>query len=103
MKKRHKFNLENKLIRINYIKTELNQLVKKLIFRNTNVGLNYKITNLVEETMDPKLKYSVSNQRIFCAVTSSPKIVTKKYKLGRFVLSKLANNLKISGFYKRGW
>lgn len=102
MKKRIKNSLINKSIRISYIKTELKQLVKKVFLFNKSPNIYQKIANYCEGGDVIGARAARSNQRLYCAITNSPKIVTRKYKLGRFVLSKLANTGGIPGVYKRG-
>jgi ribosomal protein S14 len=93
----------NKAIRIGYIKTELSQLVKTIILTNLLTTDREKICNITDEFNVVGTRSSRSNQRLFCSITSSSRIVTRKFKLGRFVFSNLCNAGKVGGVYKRGW
>jgi ribosomal protein S14 len=103
MKKRIKYNMLNKVIRIAYIKTELSQLVKTIILTSQSTTTKERVGNVGNEFHTVGIRRSRSNQRLFCSITSSSKIVTRKFKLGRFVFSSLSNAGKIGGLYKRGW
>jgi len=98
-----KWFILERLNRLNFIKTELKQLVSKSIFKNT---YNSK-KNSITVTRNPLFKsskfYSISYFRLFCMINISPKLVNKKYRLSRFSMNKLSKNASIPGFVKRGW
>lgn len=49
MKKRLKYDLINKKNRLDFIKTEVSQLVKNLILKNSNILIEKKISNTTDK------------------------------------------------------
>lgn len=89
--------------RLLFIKTELNRLVGKSMFKNTN---NKDTQSLVTKN-NPNYKYnvikSISNFRLYCYLNRSSKLVNKKFRLSRFALNYEANKGNIPNFIKKGW
>jgi hypothetical protein len=92
-----------RVFRINYIKTELNQLVSKSLFKNTYNSDKNSITTTKNSLFMSNKFYSISFFRLYSMIDLSPKLVNKNYRLSRFSMNKLAKNANISGFVKRGW
>lgn len=103
MKKKLKWYIKERIKRINYIKTELNRLVGKSLFKNTyNTTTNSLIS--CRYLYYKNIKYNtITNFKLFCMLNISSKIVNKKYRLSRFSLNKLAKTADIQGLVKRGW
>ena len=103
MRKKLKWYILERVKRLNFVKTELNQLVGKSIFKNTyNDSIN-SITTTKNYMQRGKKKASISYFRLYCMFNTSPKLANKKYRLSRFSLNKLAKFGQIQGFSKRGW
>lgn len=103
MKRKAKWYILERIKRINFVKTELNRLVGKSLFKNTE---NNTITSLCayKHIYFKKIKYNtISNFRLFCMFSFSTKLVNKRYRLSRFALNSLSKNGHIPGFVKRGW
>jgi ribosomal protein S14 len=103
MKRKSKWFINERIKRINFVKTELNRLVGKSLFKNC---YNTVVSSL------PVYKYiyhrnikfnTISNFRLYCLLSLSPKLVNKKYRLSRFSMNFLAKKGSIQGFVKRGW
>lgn len=103
MKKKMKRFLIERLTRINFIKTELNQLVGNSFFKNRYINLNYNLSKFISPYHSKSKMYSISFFRLYGMFDFSPKLVNKKYRLSRFSFNREAQNGKISGLTKRGW
>lgn len=88
---------------MNFVKTELNRLVGKSLFKNTYNTFGFSV-GAYSPIYHRKIKYNtISNFRLFCMINLSPKLVGKKFRLSRFSMNYLAKNANIQGFVKRGW
>lgn len=102
MKRRAKWYILERLKRLNFLKTELNRLVGKSIFKNT---YNNQIQSVCayRYIYFKKIKYNtISNFRLYCMFNISPKLVNKKFRLSRFSFNRLAKNANISKLVKIG-
>lgn len=103
MKRKIKWYIFERIKRLNFIKTELNRLVGKCIFKNsynTTIGS----IGVYRHIYYKDIKYNtISNFKLYCMLNLSPKLTNKKFRLSRFSMNKLAKNGNIPGFVKRGW
>jgi hypothetical protein len=103
MKRKVKWFINERVKRLNFIKTELNRLVGKSLFKNCYNN------NIVSLTAYKHIYYknirfnTISNFKLFCLLNLSPKLVSKKFRLSRFSMNLLATGGNIQGFVKRGW
>ena len=103
MKRRTRWYILERLKRLNFLKTELNRLVGKSIFKNTYNDKVHSIT-LYKYIYFKKIKYNtISNFRLYCMFNISSKLVNKKFRLSRFSFNRLAKNGNISKLVKIGW
>jgi len=103
MKKRVKWYIIERVKRINFIKTELNRLIGKSLFKNSyNASKNSIISKKLIYYVN--IKYNtISNFRLYCLLNLSPKLVNKKFRLSRFSMNQISKTGNIPGFVKRGW
>lgn len=103
MKRNIKWYIYERIKRINFIKTELNRLVGKSLFKNT-YNFEKSSIGVYKYIYFKNIKYNtISNFRLFCMLNTSPKLVNKKYRLSRFSFNYLSKNANIQGLTKRGW
>lgn len=103
MKRKVKWYILERIKRVNFVKTELNRLVGKSLFKNTN-NKNYESIGVYSPIYHNYIKLNtISNFRLYCMFNLSPKLVAKKFRLSRFSMNLLAKNGNIQGFVKRGW
>jgi len=103
MKRKLKWYIFERVKRLNFIRTELNQLVSKSIVKNTYNDRAQSITVTKNSNFKNDRNYSISYFRLYCMLNLSPKLVNKKFRLSRFSLNKIAKTGGIPGFTKRGW
>jgi hypothetical protein len=102
MKKKVKWYIIERIKRINFIKTELNRLIGKSLFKNC---YNNSTNSIISENLvyHVNIKYNtISNFRLYCLFNISPKLVNKKFRLSRFSMNQIAKTGNIPGFVKRG-
>jgi hypothetical protein len=103
MKRKVKWYINERIKRINFVKTELHRLVGKSLFKNC-YNTNRDSIVIYRFLYYKNIKFNtISNFRLFCFLNLSPKIVNRKFRLSRFSMNMLAKSGDIQGFVKRGW
>lgn len=103
MKRKMKWYIIERIKRINFVKTELNRLVGKSLFKNT-YNCSIHSIGAYSTIYHRQIRFNtISNFRLYCMFNFSPKLVNKKFRLSRFSMNYLAKNGNIQGFVKRGW
>lgn len=102
MKRKVKWYINERIKRINFVKTELNRLVGKSLFKNCYNNMDNSLI-AYKHIYYKNIKYNtISNFRLFCLLNLSPKLVNRKFRLSRFSMNMLAKGGNIQGFVKRG-
>jgi ribosomal protein S14 len=103
MKRKVKWFILERVKRINFVKTELNRLVGKSLFKNT-YNKTVQSVAVYKTIYHREIRFNtISNFRLYCMLNLSPKLVNKKFRLSRFSMNALAKGGNIQGFVNRGW
>jgi len=81
MKRKLKWYIFERVKRLNFIRTELNQLVSKSIVKNTYNDRAQSITVTKNSNFKNDRNYSISYFRLYCMLNLSPKLVNKKISI----------------------
>jgi ribosomal protein S14 len=94
--------LLERIKRVKFIKTELNQLIEKSIIQNKSIDYKERVSAKTTEILNKNNRNTKSNHRIYCMINASTKLTNKKFRLSRFSLNKLGGTGEIPGLMKRG-
>ena len=98
--KRKLFKKKQKLIKLQFIKSELKLLIKKSLFKNHYNNYVFRLSYTINHYYFDKIDYFKSLQKLFCPFTLCKKVPSKHFLFSRFFLIYQLNSLRVSNVYK---
>jgi hypothetical protein len=98
--KKKRFRKKQLLLKMIFIKRELNLLIQKSLFRNHYNHYIFRLSFTINSVFKERKDFFKTLQKLFCPFTLEKKIPSKHFMFSRFFLNKRLNSLRISNTSK---